>query len=412
MNDLRSVRLYDPESEVNWYCEKCDMKFGQIPDEKGVVRCINSGCGNTNSKASQEDILYKRALERGDKNVKKRKRVLSGIRPTGNLHLGNYLGAVKQFVELQEQDLECLFFVADLHAMTTLNKPEQIDKNTVHVIRCYIACGLDPDKSLIYRQSDVPEIPYLAVLLGMITPEPLLRRCTTFKDKANKQEMVSMGLLAYPVLMAADILIAEAEIVPVGEDQLQHLEIIRDIVGKFNHNFGEGEEILKLPQARQLNAIRVPGLDGTGKMGKSEGNTIDLIEEPDSIRKKVMAAKTDIGPQSGKDMTQEMKNLYYLMELCSSKDTYNEFMEMYRNGEQKFYGKLKKQLADDIVEMLAPIRKRYYSDICSEERVRNILCMNKDRLRPIAGRVLRSVQRTFGLHDQVFEQQAAKNRGC
>lgn len=412
MSNLLSVRLFDPKSEVNWYCEKCSMRFGQIPDKNGLVKCANPECGNTNSKASQENILYQRALIRGDKGVKKRKRVLSGIRPTGNLHLGNYLGAIKQFIELQEEDLECFFFVADLHVLTTLNEPEQIDKNTVHVIRSYLACGLDPDKSLIYRQSDVPEIPYLATLLGMITSEPLLRRCTTFKDKADKQETISLGLLAYPVLMAADILIAEAEIVPVGEDQLQHLEIIRDIAGKFNYNFGKGEEILKLPQARQLNAIRVPGLDGTGKMGKSEGNTIDLIEEPDSIRKKVMAAKTDMGPKKGEEMSQEMKNLYYLMKLCSSKETYDEYIGLYQKCEQRFYGKLKKQLAEDIIELLAPIRERYYSDACSEERVRNILCMNKDRLRPLAGRVLRSVQRTFGLHDQELELQATKNRAC
>ncbi|MCJ7600507.1 MAG: tryptophan--tRNA ligase [Desulfobulbaceae bacterium] len=410
MSNLLSVRLFDPKSEVNWYCEKCHMKFGEIPNENGLVRCPNAKCNNTNSKSSQNNILYKRAIKKGDKGVRKQKRVLSGIRPTGNLHLGNYLGAVKQFVELQEEDLECLFFVADLHALTTLNEPEQIDKNTVHVVRAYLACGLDPDKSIIYRQSDVPEIPYLATLLGMITPEPLLRRCTTFKDKADKQETVSLGLLAYPVLMAADILIAEAEIVPVGEDQLQHLEIIRDIAGKFNFNFGKGEEILKLPQARQINAIRVPGLDGTGKMGKSEGNTIDLIEEPDSIRKKVLAAKTDLGPIRGEEMSQEIKNLYYLMELCSSKETYDNYLELHQKGEQKFYGKLKTQLAEDIIELLAPIRERYYSDICSEERVRSILCMNKDRLRPLAGRVLRSVQSAFGLHDQVLELQATKNR--
>lgn len=403
MKNLLSVRLVDPRSNVNWLCEKCGMKFGQIPDENGVVICANPKCKNMNSKASQENIIYQRALDKGDSSMEKRKRVLSGIRPTGNLHLGNYLGAVKQFVELQEQNLECLFFVADLHALTTLNKPDVIDQNTVHVIQCYLACGLDPDKSLIYRQSDVPEIPYLATLLGMITPEPLLRRCTTFKDKAHKQETVSLGLLSYPVLMAADILIAEAEIVPVGEDQLQHLEIVRDIAKKFNHNFGKGKEILKLPKARELNAIRVPGLDGSGKMGKSEGNTIDLIEDPKSIRKKVLAAKTDAGPVKGQEMSQEMKNLYYLMELCSSEETYAEYLEMYNKGEQKFYGKFKKQLADDIIAMLEPIRERYKSEVCSEERVRGILRLNKDRLSPIAGRVLRSVQNTFGLRDQELD---------
>ncbi|MBI5047364.1 MAG: hypothetical protein HZB54_00230 [Deltaproteobacteria bacterium] len=218
MTDWLAVRLYDPKSNVNWYCEKCSMKFGMVPDEEAFVKCPR--CGNTNSESSRHNILYERAIQKGEKNMKRRKRILSGIRPTGQIHLGNYFGAIRQFVELQNEDEDCLFFVADLHALTTLNSPQGIDQNTVHVVKCYLACGLDPDRSLIYRQSDIPEIPYLSTLLGMITPDALLRRCTTFKDKAQKQETVSLGLLSYPVLMAADILIADAEIIPVGEDQL------------------------------------------------------------------------------------------------------------------------------------------------------------------------------------------------
>lgn len=324
-------------------------------------------------------------------------RVLSGIRPTGDLHLGNYLGAVRQFVELQEQEGECLFFVADLHALTTIKEPKEVDQHTVNVTRSYLACGLDPDKSIIYRQSDISEIPYLSTLLGMIAPEPLLRRCTTFKDKAEKQETVSLGLLSYPVLMAADILIAEAQVVPVGEDQLQHLEIIRDIATRFNHHFCDGEEVLTLPQARMLNAIRVPGLDGSGKMGKSDGNTIDLIEDPKSIKKKVMSAVTDMGPEAGKPMSPEMKNLYYLMELCSPAEIYQEYLAKYENAEQRFYGGLKKQLAQDIVAMLEPIRERYHSPECSEERVRDILAANHPKVRPVAQKVLASVQHGLGL---------------
>lgn len=331
-------------------------------------------------------------------------RVLSGIRPTGDLHLGNYLGAVRQFVELQEKASECLFFVADLHALTTIKEPKEIDRHTVNVTRSYLACGLDPDKSIIYRQSDIPEIPYLATLLGMIAPESLLRRCTTFKDKAQKQETVSLGLLSYPVLMAADILIARPQVVPVGEDQLQHLEIIRDIATRFNHHFCDGEEVLVLPQARMLNAIRVPGLDGSGKMGKSDGNTIDLIEDPKSVTKKVMSAVTDMGPEKGKPMSPEMQNLYYLMELCSPADVYQEYLNKYNNAEQRFYGGLKKQLAQDIVAMLEPIRERYHSAECSEARARDILATNPPRVRPVAQEVLAAVQHGLGVRQSGQQQ--------
>lgn len=394
MGNLLSIRNYDLKCDLNWLCEKCNLKFGAIPDENGLVRC--SSCGNTNSESSRQNILYHH-LKTGGKEMERRKRVLSGIRPTGNIHLGNYFGAIKQFVELQNEGEDCWFFIADLHALTTSNKPEEIDKYTFHVVKCYLACGLDPDKSYIYRQSDIPEIPYLSTLLSMITPEPLLRRCTTFKDKAQKQEIVSLGLLSYPVLMASDILIMEAEIIPVGEDQLQHLEIVREIATKFNQNFGD---VFKLPKSRELKAIRVPGLDGTGKMGKSDGNTIDLIEEPKNIIQKIKGAKTDLGPVKNQEMSQEMINFYFLMELCSPPDVYNKYKEMYESGKQKFYGEMKKQLANDIIELLSPIRDRYHSEVCSDDRVRRILCTGRDRVRPISARVLQSVQRKFGLHNQ------------
>ncbi|MBI4653524.1 MAG: hypothetical protein HY752_00760 [Nitrospirae bacterium] len=189
------------------------------------------------------------------------------------------------------------------------------------------------------------------------------------KDKASKQESVSLGLLSYPVLMAADILIMDADTIPVGEDQLQHLEIVRDIAEKFNNYFGK---VLTLPKVRAMNAIRVPGLDGTGKMGKSDNNTIDVIEDEKSIRKKVMAAKTDLGPIKGQEMSDTMKNLYYLLELCSPSEIYYMYKEMYERGEQKFYGELKKQLANDIIDLLAPIREKYHSSACSKEKVHSI----------------------------------------
>lgn len=320
-------------------------------------------------------------------------KILSGIRPTGKIHLGNYLGAIKQIVDLQQQN-ECLFFVADLHALTTADERFDVDSNVIEVVRSYLACGVDPEKSIIYRQSDVPQIPYLASLLNMITPDGLLRRCTTFKDKAAKQQTVSAGLLTYPVLMAADILIMEADVVPVGEDQLQHLEIARDIAQKFNFHFAD---VLTLPRAREMEAIRVPGLDGSGKMGKSDGNTIDLIEDPKSVMKKVKSAVTDMGPVEGEPMPESMENLYYLMKMISSADTYAHYKDMYDRCEQKFYGGMKKQLAEDMVALLEPIRERYHSPECSEERVREILDANVAKVLPTAERVLDNVQRGFGL---------------
>lgn len=402
MGKVRSVRLYDSRSGINWRCGKCGFKFGEIADEKGLVKCIK--CGNTNNAYSQYQILSKRGEYKKMTTFKdeKPKRILSGIRPTGKIHLGNYLGAIKQFKELQEdQNNECFFFVADLHALTTLNKPIDIDKKSIDVVRTYLACGIDEEKSLIYRQSDIPEIPYFATLLGMITPEALLRRCTTFKDKAAKQETVSLGLLSYPVLMAADILIINADTIPVGEDQLQHLEIVRDIAIKFNNIFGE---VLTLPKARAMNAIRVPGLDGTGKMGKSDNNTIDVVEDAKSIKKKVMSATTDLGPTKGQEMSPPMKNLYYLLELCSTPEIYNMYKDMYERGEQRFYGELKQQLANDIIELLAPIRERFHSPACSEEKVRFILYENRERVSPIARRVLKSVQSNLGFHLLVSEK--------
>lgn len=327
------------------------------------------------------------------------KRVLSGIRPTGKLHLGNLLGAVEQFVEMQEDsNNECFFFSADLHALTTIKGPLDIRKNTNRIIREYLASGVNPKKATIYRQSDVPEITYFYTLLSMITPTGFLQRCTTFKEKSKQQEdsnsITSLGLLAYPVLMAADILIVKSDIVPVGHDQLQHLEMTRDIAQKFNNAF---DTALIMPQAREFSAIRVPGLDGSGKMGKSDGNTIDLIEDPKSIIKKVKSAKTDSGPVSGQEMSQEMKNLYYLMELCSSKDIYNEFLDMYNRGEQRFYGAMKQQLANDIVAKLEPIRERYHSADCSAEIAEDVLAEGSKKARVIAQEVLEDARSKIGI---------------
>ena len=282
------------------------------------------------------------------KKIGEEKVVLSGIRPTGSLHLGNYFGAIIQFLELQKAGANCYYFVADLHALTSIQKKDSLQKNTLEIVKSYIACGIDPEKALIYKQSDILEIPYLTTILSAITPEGLLRRCTTFKDKAAKEEIVSLGLLSYPVLMAADILIVGSSLVPVGEDQLQHLEITRDIAQKFNHLFGE---VFTIPKAQVMKSIRVPSLDGSGKMGKSDNNTVSLLDSPETILKKVMSAKTDLGPEKGKEMSETMKNFYTIMKLCSNEETYQEYLSKYNRGEQKFYAENRKISTKNTIQL-------------------------------------------------------------
>ncbi len=394
VSKVRSVRRFDPLIGVNWKCHSCGMKFGAIPNDKGMVQC--PGCKNENNARS----VYEVQLEKGKKimDTQKVPVVLSGIRPTGELHLGNYFGAIRYFVELQEQNNECLYFVADLHALTTAMEDHiDVDQTSVDVVRWYLACGVDPEKALIYRQSDIQEIPVLALLLGMIAPEGELRRCTTYKEKVqdmeSKEKMVSLGLLSYPVLMAADILFCNADVVPVGEDQLQHLEIAREIARRYNYYFGNDHKFVE-PQPHRLQAIRVPGLKGEGKMSKSVGgpdNVIFLSDTPDEIRRKVMAAQTDLGPVIGQEMSQPMQNIFRLVELCAPTETYQTYMQKYAAGEQRFYGSLKRDLAESIISLLAPIQDRYNSPICSPERVKRLLAENAERVRPIAKRHLRNV---------------------
>ena len=325
-------------------------------------------------------------------------RVLSGIRPTGQLHIGNYFGAVNQFVELQNSGNECFFFVADLHALTTINKSFDLRGSTVEIVRSYLACGIDPELSTIYCQSALPEIPYLTTLLGMMTSEAWLRRCTTYKEKAEKQETASLGLLSYPVLMASDILIVNAETVPVGHDQLQHLEMTRDIAMKFNTNFGE---VFNLPKAQMLKSIRVPGLDGSGKMGKSDGNTIGLFEDPKSIIKKVKAATTDLGPVQGSEMSPEIKNLFFIMELCCPNEVQVMYRRMYDNLEQKFYGSMKADIAKHLVEFLAPIQENYNSPKCSPDAAMEVLHEGYKKVKPIAEEVFNNAYEKFNLFTDI-----------
>jgi len=403
-NKVKSVRWFDPRSEVNWKCTNCGMKFGAIANSEGIVTCPQ--CGNQNNQRSIYEILSKRGENMTDKKIPV---VLSGIRPTGDLHLGNYFGAIKFFVELQEQNNECLYFVADLHALTTaLEDHIDVDESSIEVVRWYLACGVDPEKALIYRQSDILEIPFFALLLGMITPVGELTRCTTYKDKVQdieeKKKLVSLGLLSYPVLMAADILFCNADIVPVGKDQIQHLEIAREIARKYNYYFGNAHAFVE-PQPHQLEAVSVPGLKGEGKMSKSVGgadNVIFLRDSEKEIKRKIMAMPTDMGAVVGQEMPDTMKNIYALLKLAAPDDVYQMYLEKYNNGEQKFYGQLKSDLAQNIIDLLAPIQKKFNSSQCSPEYVKRLLSENAERVRPIAKRNLRNM-----LNDLKFKNLAS-----
>ena len=322
-------------------------------------------------------------------------RVLSGMRPTGNLHLGNYFGAIKQFLDLQSASEECLFFVADIHALTEVTGPTNIDELSIEVAKNYLACGIDPASSILYRQSDVPEVSEIALLLGNIVKLGRLQTCTTFKDRVNNKGVpegeVSYGLLGYPILMAADILCVRAQKVPVGHDQTQHVEMARDFARTFNHVFSK--QVFVIPELNISNPLRVPGIDGADKMGKSDGNTIALLEDISSVIKKVRSIPTQAEP--GGEMQQGTRALYTLVELCSLPDVHAEYLHRYANREGKFFGEMKKRLAEDIVALLEPIQQQY--KMLSNDTVREILVQGSNKVRSIASEVLSDMQSAMGL---------------
>ena len=286
--------------------------------------------------------------------------VVSGIRSTGNLHLGNYFGAIRNFIKMQ-QEFDCFFFIADYHSLTTHPTPSDLHENVRQVLVEYLACGLDPEKSTLYVQSDLPETTELYLLLNMNAYVGELERCTSFKDKIRQQpDNINAGLLTYPTLMAADILIHRALKVPVGKDQEQHLEMARQFGNRFNRLYNI--ELFPEPYAFNYgtNLVKIPGLDGSGKMGKSEGegNAIFLADSPEVIRKKVMRAVTDGGPtQENQTKPEVIANLFQLLSVVSEKETVSYFEEQY-NSMKVRYGDLKKQLAEDMIKFTSPFRER------------------------------------------------------
>ncbi len=298
-----------------------------------------------------------RSRPTGDQEV-----VLSGMRPTAaTLHLGNYFGALYNFIKLQEQgDKRCYYFVANWHAFTTLPEPREVHDNVLHVVADYVAAGLDPERSVIYAQSSVPETAEIALLLSNCISHGRLVNSTTFKEKASKQEMVTAGLAFYPVLMAADILGVKARWVPVGADQMQHLEMAREIARFFNKRFGP---IFPEPENFVTNALRVPGLDGTPKMGKSEGNTIGLDQAPDEIWKRLSVAMTDPARKRRTDPGNPMLcNVYGIAEIMNQAgfETSLSLDELAERCRTAAHGCLdcKRVVFEAIRDLVEPIRKR------------------------------------------------------
>ena len=322
--------------------------------------------------------------------------VVSGIRATGNLHLGNYFGALRNFIRMQNEN-NCYFFIADIHSLTTHPNPKELHINAKNVLVDYLAAGIDPEKSVIYVQSDVPEISELYLYLNMHVYMGELSKTASFKDKARKHpENVNAGLLTYPTLMAADIMIHNADKVPVGKDQEQHLEMTRKFARRFN-NFYE-VEFFKEPEAYNFGEqlVKIPGLDGSGKMGKSEGNAIYLGDSPKEIEKKVKRALTDSGPTEPNSVKPDyIENLFTMMNVVSSPDTVQFFEEKWNSCEIR-YGDLKKTLAADIISFTAPIRERILEIEQDSEYLRKVTSEGAEKARESARKTIESVREIVG----------------
>ena len=322
--------------------------------------------------------------------------VLSGIRPTGNLHLGNYFGAVRNFVKMQDQ-YNCYFFIADYHSLTTHPTPDDLHNNVRQVLSEYLACGLDPEKATLYIQSEVPQVAELYLLLNMNAYVGELERTTTFKEKVRKQpNNVNAGLLTYAVLMAADILLHNAHKVPVGKDQEQHLEMTKKFARRFNQMYKT--EYFNIPQAFNFGSdlVKVPGLDGSGKMGKSEGNAINLVDPPEVIRKKVMKAVTDAGPKEpNSEMSEPIKNLFTLLELVSTPDTVAYFRDKWNDTTIR-YSDLKKQLAEDIIKFTTPFRERISEIYNNTEYLHKVAKIGREKARESASKTVKDVREIIG----------------
>ncbi len=325
--------------------------------------------------------------------------VLSGIRPTGFLHLGNYFGALRNFIKMQEEN-NCYFFIADYHSLTTHPKASELNTHVKNVLIDYIAAGLDPEKATIYVQSDVPEVCELNLLLSMNVYVGELQRVSSFKEKVRRQpDNVNAGLLTYPILMASDILLHRADKVPVGKDQEQHLEMTRDFAQRFNHFYGV--EYFKLPVAYNFGSelVKIPGLDGSTKMSKSdnENSCVYLSDPAEVIRKKVMKAVSDSGPtEPNQPKAQPIENLFLLMKAVSAPDTLTFFEEQYNQCTIR-YGDMKKQLAQDIIDFTAPIYDRIQELRSNHDYLRKVVEEGAARARENGQKTIRDIREIIGI---------------
>ena len=318
-------------------------------------------------------------------------RVLSGIQPSGRLHIGNYFGAMRQHLQLQAAN-DGFYFIADYHALTSGPKPDDLRQNSLAVAMDYLALGLDTDKTVFWRQSDVPEVTELCWILSCITPMGLLQRCVGYKDKIAQGLSANHGLFAYPVLQAADILSFNSNLVPVGADQKQHIEVTRDIAGYFNNTYGE---VFVLPDAYIIESVAVvPGIDGR-KMSKSYDNTIEIFESEASVKKKVMRIVTDSTPvESPKDP--DKCNIFALLKLAASENEIKEWENKYRSGGMG-YGDAKKRLVELLIEYFRPYRQKRAELERNVDYVQKVLAHGAEKAKAVASGTLSRARKAVGL---------------
>jgi tryptophanyl-tRNA synthetase len=318
-------------------------------------------------------------------------RVLSGIQPSGRLHIGNFFGAMRQHLQLQAEH-KCFYFIADYHALTSNPAPDDVAGHTLDVAMDYIALGLDTEKTIFWRQSDVPEVTELTWLLSCVTPMGLLHRCTSYKDKVAQGLSPNHGLFAYPVLQAADILIYNSDLVPVGADQKQHIEVTRDIAIRFNNAYGE---IFTVPNEHIIESVAVvPGIDGR-KMSKSYGNTIEIFEPETSVRKKIMRIVTDSVPVE-EPKNPERCNVFALLKLVASSGELSEWENKYRAGGLG-YGQAKKRLAELMTDYFKPYRQKRAELENNIDYVKEVLANGARRAKAVAGETLEKARQAVGL---------------
>lgn len=323
--------------------------------------------------------------------MKKSKTILSGIQPSGKLHIGNYFGAIRQHIEMQDQG-EAYYFIANYHSLTSLNNGPQLLQNTIDVTLDYLALGLNPDKAVFFVQSDVPQVTELAWILGTLCPVSLMEKAVAYKDKIASGLSPNIGLFTYPVLQAADILIYHSDVVPVGKDQKQNIEIARDLAGKFNHVYGD---LLKIPEDMILESVAVvPGTDGR-KMSKSYDNTICIFDEGSVLKKKVMSVQTDSKAlEEPKDP--ETDNVFALIKLFASEEQQQEIAEKYRAGGYG-YGHAKKELLGLLKDYFGEARERRKELAKNPDYVRDVLVEGGRKARKRAESVMEPIREAAGI---------------